>query len=617
MAVVRGRLVFLDTLGDENVPIANAPIQLWDLDLVTNDFLAEGRTAEDGFFELTYDPDDAAESWEGRPELMIRLMDREFTWTADGGPKAHYHVVNSFRMREEPKANGDADFGVLRAEFWGYQSAEGPNAIAFTPRVRVLDGRTPQEHRPGRNFEQLRVGSKHLFARERHKLIASFREKHPTPAEIEDDYPVEGSTRAIADAFSDDYICELVLNGFNPCLFEKGEEGELIVDFRWEGLEQDGRHFAPSTRAFFRLEEAEGATKLRLKAIEVQKRVGASASAHAMPRPCRRYGPTDGKKWERVKRLFRCNYFLFGEVHTHLTGTHLNIEQYIMPVRRNLLQSPVAALLLPHLYGTTAVNLAANDILLHAEGLVQLTSALTTNSVQHAARRHLGTLNWKGFTPRKVICDDHSFAKVGQLMWNVLQGYVSAYLKDNVDDIAAYWPEIRRMSNDLVANSVPWVQSNEGLAHDTSEMNRSELPHKGVGGRAVALSAVTEVDTPTAECWAALRQLCTYILYHATFVHTWVNDRQYLMGGEIEFATLGLVDDATNTDIPDEALVPSKEALEHPFVTYVLNYTEYGYVFRNEDDDMNPALLGALSEKRSEFGELGFDIRTLRSCINT
>ena len=50
---------------------------------------------------------------------------------------------------------------------------------------------------------------------------------------------------------------------------------------------------------------------------------------------------------------------------------------------------------------------------------------------------------------------------------------------------------------------------------------------------------------------------------------------------------------------------------------YVLNYTQYGYLMRNEDIDVNPALRQILAGSRSEFLKLGYDVRSIRSCINT
>ena len=120
-----------------------------------------------------------------------------------------------------------------------------------------------------------------------------------------------------------------------------------------------------------------------------------------------------------------------------------------------------------------------------------------------------------------------------------------------------------------------------------------------------------------AEGLANLRQLCAYLLYHVTFKHSWVNDLQYQMGGEIEFATLGVSNDLTSMDVHEGTVVPPPEALEHPFITYILSYTEYGYILRNEDDDVNPELIKAIMARREDFESLKYNVRAIRSCINT
>lgn len=620
MLRVTGRLMFQDQVDGQDVPIAHAALQLWDLDVVENDHLASGWTDEQGRFDLQYDPAGAGR-WDGTPDLVLRLMDREYYYDAQGQPVSRWHVVNSFeptgQRGERISVDGvDHDFGLLRAAFWEYASPERLDNLAFTPRVAVYDGRTPQDHRSGRTLEQLQVAGRVFPMHTHQSLVAKFSETHPTPAEIDADYPVEGSTRSQAlhqRARTDDFICDLVLNGFNPCVLRKGRaEDRFEVDFRWDDLAQDGEHFSPNTTALFKLVDG----RLTLESIDVQKRLGGDPSAHAVYRAPHSYTPAD-PEWDAVKRLFRCNYFLFGEVATHLSETHLNVEQYIIPMRRNLLRSPVARLLFPHFFGTTAVNLAANHILLANDGIVQKCSALTESSVRAAARRSFGTMNWKGWTPRSPLTSDHSFARIGGLYWEVLKKYVEDFFSSHDQEIRACWSEIKRMSDELVGHALPHVPMDGSAYYDPSEINTEGGRVCNRAGERSALSPVTSSDQPQAEGIANLKQLCCYLLYHATFKHTWVNDLQYRMGGEITFATLGVTDDITNLRVDETRVVPPSEAIEHPFITYILNFTEYGYVLRNEDDDMNPALIKAILSERQGFAALGYDVRNLRSCINT
>lgn len=610
MRKVKGRLISNQKINDEVKPIANAALQLWDLDLIENDFLVGGTTDENGYFDLDYDPN-KGNRWNDEPDLVLRFMDREYAYDKMGQPISKWFVVKNFHAGNNITARV-FDFGTLEVAFWEYEDAEGLNNVCFTPRVAIIDKKTPQSQRPGRTNEQIQTGLEHFVAHNKHTLITKFSKTHPSNESIEEDYPLN-STRKLQDqARSDDFISYMVLNGFNPCNLKKGEkDNTYFVDFRWDGLELDTRHFAPNTTANFKLVN----DKLELESIALQKRLGGDNSAHAEYRKPKLYRPAD-PEWERVKRIFRCNYFVFGEVTTHLSETHLNIEQYIVPIRRNLLNSPIARLLLPHFYGTTAVNMAANEILLADDGLVQKCSAVTGKSVKKICKNSFGTLNWYGWQPRKPLCGGHAFAKIGQLYWNTLHEYVYKYVHNNLSQIKHYWSEIRRMSQELVFHSLAYVPVSESLYYDTNELNTRQKIHPYVNGKESAISPVTLRDSPEAEDIANIIQFCCYLLYHATFKHSWVNDLQYEMGGEIEFATLGITDDISNMRVDASKVVPPDEAMEHPFITYILNYTEYGYIMRNEDDDINPELIKHLIKNRAAFQNLNYDIRSIRSCIN-
>lgn len=610
MRKVKGRLISTRKVNDETKPIANAALQLWDLDLIENDFLAAGSTDENGYFDFDYDPDKGSR-WNDVPDLVLRFMDREYSYDKMGDPVSKWFVVKNFHAGDNITAQV-FDFGVLEVAFWEYEDSEGLNNVCFTPRVAIIDNKTPQSQRPGRTNEQIQTGLEHFVAHNKHTLINKFSAGHPSNEDIEEDFPLNRTRKLKEEAKSDDFISYMVLNGFNPSLLKKGEKPDtFFVEFKWNGLELDDRHFAPNTTANFKLVD----DKLVLESIALQKRLGGDNSAHAEYRRPKLYTPNDSE-WDRVKRIFRCNYFLFGEVTTHLAETHLNIEQYIVAIRRNLLNNPIARLLLPHFYGTTAVNMAANEILLAEDGLVQKCSAVTGKSVKKMCKNSFGTLNWYGWKPRKPICSGHSFAYIGQVYWDTLYEYVYKYVQDNLSQIKQYWSEIRRMSQELVFHSLPYIAVSEGLYYDTNELNTSSKIHQYINGKESSISPVTLRDNPDMDDIANIIQFSCYLLYHATFKHSWVNDLQYEMGGEIEFATLGLTDDISNMRIDTATVVPPSEAMEHPFITYILNYTEYGYIMRNEDDDMNPELIKHLIKNKNKFQNLNYDIRSLRSSIN-
>lgn len=40
-----------------------------------------------------------------------------------------------------------------------------------------------------------------------------------------------------------------------------------------------------------------------------------------------------------------------------------------------------------------------------------------------------------------------------------------------------------------------------------------------------------------------LKKLCIYVIYHSTFFHSWVNNKQNEDGGDVDYATIGLWDE--------------------------------------------------------------------------
>jgi hypothetical protein len=48
----------------------------------------------------------------------------------------------------------------------------------------------------------------------------------------------------------------------------------------------------------------------------------------------------------------------------------------------------------------------------------------------------------------------------------------------------------------------------------------------------------------------------------------------------------------------------------------MLSKTGYGFITKNEDNDINPKLIEALKAKETDFNALGFNIDTIQSRTN-
>jgi len=152
----------------------------------------------------------------------------------------------------------------------------------------------------------------------------------------------------------------------------------------------------------------------------------------------------------------------------------------------------------------------------------------------------------------------------------------------------------------------PWL--------DASELNDHDELRREVGGVRRAVSEVSASASPDAEGLARLQQLCRYVIFHATFFHSWANDQQHADGGEAAYLSLGL--DADVVDEPGADGLSAFEATTQLFFTWYLTRTRYGLVTRNEEGDIEPGLIARLKARRGEFEALGYDIDAIRSRIN-
>jgi hypothetical protein len=570
---------------------------------------------------LTYDSDEVAPTWFQKPSLVLRVMDRDYHYADDDQPADQWELIAAIELSSSLPPDGEkVDLGTHAVHYWEYEDPNKAGATAYSPRVAVIDGEVPQAFRTGRQLEQAAVRARCEKTYVEGMKANAGNEDLPKIAPMNEAFP-KNLTRELGDeaADSDEYFCDLVLSGFNPCLLQKGEsQGQLYQEFSWKGIEQDGVHFAPDTRANFRFDGG----NLTLESIVVTKRTAnenMAASSAVYDEPVT-YTAAD-EAWNGVKRLFRVNYFLFGEIETYLSATHLNVEQYIVPLRRNVRKNPIARLLTPHLYGTVEVNRSANGLLIAPDGLIPKCSAVTPTSVAVISSRTFTTYNWKGWSPRTPLCDSHRYARLARLYWSVISDYVADFFNAHDAEIREHWSEIHHMSQELVAHAAVYEPQDGASSYDANEINTPDKPHpeRGEAGPS-AISPITTNDVPSDQDLENLQQVCRYLLQLTTFQHTWVNDTQYDIGGDVRFTTLGVSGDLTDPEVlngPIEMQVRAYDALQHPFYTYLLAMTRYGYILRNEDNDMSLNLRQRLASRQDEFKDLGLDVRYIRSRINT
>ena len=119
---VIGTLVFHDEVNGADKPLHHTMLELWDLDLISNDFIGSGETDLDGRFEIDYDSGQAG--WRDKPDLVLRALQREYYYNKDHSWRTEVKVIASFDAGDDI-TDDRFDFGVLRVPFWEYANPEG------------------------------------------------------------------------------------------------------------------------------------------------------------------------------------------------------------------------------------------------------------------------------------------------------------------------------------------------------------------------------------------------------------------------------------------------------------------------------------------------------------
>lgn len=149
--------------------------------------------------------------------------------------------------------------------------------------------------------------------------------------------------------------------------------------------------------------------------------------------------------------MFRVQYFLHGEIYSHIASAHLQLEPYAVAVFRNLRLNPIRALLAPHLHEIVPANRNGDDIAWGPGSVLAWGSALGAVGLRQRVVEGVSRLDWADWRPRRPICDSHIYARAAGLFWELLTEYVEQFFTQNATDIARYWVEVQRFSADLVA----------------------------------------------------------------------------------------------------------------------------------------------------------------------
>lgn len=616
--VARGRLVFES---NTDKPIHHFKVELWDRDLTSpDDFLGRAESDRNGNFIVHYDPKDAGPN--DLPDLELRIFEPVHHYSQEGHLSVKHILVQSVKGDDNVTAK-EFDFGAIAIPYWEYDKN------ASSPRVYVPEhGEPPSQYSKGRLMTMVKIGAPLEVVKRKHFLQNNLNSAKPSIADIQNDY-AESKTMKMerenpGSSRSDEYFGDRILNGMVATNLDRDpfNPDQFWVYQQWNSYEQDGIHCLPNVDIKFKLENEKLVPiqiSLAMRERGVKER-NAQTTKISITRD-------EGEKWLQAKRIARMSCSLWAELEAHLINTHLNSEQYAIAMFRNVRKNPFRFILSPHVKEVASINHGANTMLLGKDGHITNACALTEEAIHERIHQSMGMLDWKNWSPRKPLNDDHAYAHAAHLYWKVLGVYMDRIFQFYDEDIRKYWFEIKQFSDELVENSNPFYMCSylqRALAKDDSWFNKEERPdlslkREMVNGKEVAVSRITASEEADDEGIANLKQVAKYVIMHATFMHSWANNQQMDDGAEVAYASLGLRWGKNGVFVPesDESICPPpKLATEQVWISTFLSKTKFGFIMRNEDEDIHPIFLETLREFKSEFDALGLDIDEIQSRTN-
>ena len=345
-------------------------------------------------------------------------------------------------------------------------------------------------------------------------------------------------TRTRPDKFDDQFFVERRLNGFNPGKFNlvKKKPWRYVIRFDCSKYQVEPSGILPSViEARF--------------VVQDQSLIVHSIEYTLNDQTITNYPGDSGWYW--AKQLFRGAEFVFQEAQSHLARTHLNIEQYAMAYYRNVINHPIKELLEPHFEGLLNVNQLGAGIIFGDTGIIPECSVLNAKQVESLLIKEVESLSYKTWSPRTQMLKDqitnNYFDRASLAVWEIIKIYVSDFFNRNKEEIRKLWPEIENMSSELVEHSIL----------------KKEL----------GTLAITNIRD--------LKKLCVYVIYTSSFLHSWVNYKQYEDGGDVDYAALGLWDDK---DPAYDLGAVTKRQIQQVLITWTLSSVKYNPIMENGSD---------------------------------
>lgn len=604
--------------GDQT-PVSNYVVKIFRENLLLDTHLATKKTHSDGSFKAKI-PNNVSEV-----HLQFGFIPHESI--TEKTPHGEFRVMHDQKFKLKPGKN--TDIGNIAVNHWEYfQDPKLP--FLKMPGLNVLHPKQRMEVPSIAYLASFAIGVAKPAASEAAFKLCGYSStideiqkvfgKNDTIAFEE---VVPGSTR------SPSYMGHMLMSGSNPSFFKKGnKEGLYEVEFNWDAYEWDNQGYQlPNTKIVCRMSDKGNLIPIQVslqfrKLTKDGKPLQGPGKNEELRKqillPWEVYDETH-PKFKAALRYARTSDIAEGQIAHHL-GTHMLVDMHNQAIKRNLHHdSFLRRILDPHLRGTPTINDLGNGLIFGDSGVLSTATALTANSVNQRFSDIIGSKDWADWRPRKPLSSQDTFAQTANIIWDAIQSFAKEAVNSEWAQIQKEGKQIFKFSEELVKNSFPF-KPRDGVARDQwvdlGEIDNSERPRVTVNNELKATRPIVSGEKLTDSDKENIIQYIAYLIYHATFLHSWTHDLKADVG-EIKFASLGICGETVKEENDPTSYPHPRDAVTQLKLAFALPDLKYGYVIKNEENDMHPLLIQKLKEREKELDALNFPLSKLRSSINS
>lgn len=340
-------------------------------------------------------------------------------------------------------------------------------------------------------------------------------------------------------------IEDVLLNGVQPIQPLEDGRGRWRVVYDLSGFDQDrSRYKIPKVEVYM----SEGTATQDPVVDKIRWTFDGSRWRSATPSNQRRGA---WSKWSHALRIVRMMNFLAGQYEWHVGRGHLLAEATQTALTRLPKSSEVYKFLWPFVRGVAEIDNFGNDIIVGPRGILARGTGLTAKGSVDYAMSAMGQLDWLNFSVRSPLGPSDRYARVAGVVWKRINEYVELHAPEistnptNRLDYVRLLDEVTRQSVPAAAH-IPATKYAAPVRREIAALADAPSRAKENG----KTCAFHQVRWASGKEESDVRAFVAYIIFNATFVHSWVNDQLLLRGGDLAVAPLGM----RSTDIPKDAL---------------------------------------------------------------